>query len=67
MAQCSLLGFSWDGKFRGIFPGDIFQEEVSLNHLNHSTTEKTFNIVKTHSTLQVQTIQVSTNLLHIDM
>ena len=42
MAQCSLLGFSWDGKFRGIFPGDIFQEEVSLNHPNHSTTEKIF-------------------------
>ena len=54
MGQCSLLGFSWERKFRGNFLGDVFQEEVSLNPQNHSTTmqifqhgENTFNVAST--------------------
>ena len=55
MGQCSLLGFSWERKFQGNFPGDIFQEEVSLNLPNHSTTvqifqrsQNTFNFANTN-------------------
>ena len=54
MGQCSLLGFSWDRKVQGNFPGDILQEEVSLNPPSHSTTVKifqhsqnTFNVAST--------------------
>ena len=42
MGQSSLLGFLWEGNFRGNFPGDIFQEEVSLDRSNHSTTVQIF-------------------------
>ena len=42
MGQYSLLGFSWERKFRGNFPGDIFQEEVLLNRRNHSTKVQIF-------------------------
>ena len=52
MGQCSLLGFSWEINLGGNLVGDISEEEVSLNRLNHSTTvqiiqssQNTFNFV----------------------
>ena len=57
------MGFSWEGKFQGNFPGDIFLEEVSLDRPNQSfkNSANLSNVVKTHSTLQTQIIQVSAN------
>ena len=55
MGQCSLLGFSWEINLEGNLVGDISEEEVSLNRLNHSTTvqiiqrsQNTFNFVSTN-------------------
>ena len=50
-----IVGIFMGRKFRGNFSADFFQEEVSLNHSNHSTTvqifqrsQNTFNVVSTN-------------------
>ena len=40
---------SWDFHWRGSSAGDIFQEEVSLNRSNHSTTVQIFQRIQKHS------------------
>ena len=65
MEQCSLLGFLWERKFRGNHPGDILQEEVSLNRSNHSTIvhifqrgQNTFNVVITNYSKLFNLVQI---------
>ena len=72
MGQCSLLGFSWERNFRGNPPGDIFQEEVSLNRSNHSTTmhillrrPNTFNVVSANYWAKCKSFNVAQSMQRI--
>ena len=56
IGQCSLLGFLWERKLRDNFTGKFhWTVQMIQQHC------KSFNMVKTHSTLQVEIIQDSTN------
>ena len=46
MGQCWLLEYLLERKFRGNFPGDIFQGEVSLNPPNDLTTVQIFQHIQ---------------------
>ena len=57
--QFLLLGFPWERKFRGNFPGDVFKEKVTLNRPNYSATVEIFQ--RSQNTFNVASIQLGKN------